>query len=448
MANEEISNLDEMLDSLQKKMDENRSYNMMSPMVGELTAPKVHGMYEVPDVLLEQNRDAYTPSCVSIGPFGRLWSEDVKEMEAVKLRYMTQLLERNGTLAATLRECTQAMLMLEGRVWGCYYQIGVYRDITAQMLMIDGCFIIELLYKKWVEMSDPILQNHLKYHQIKRDLLLLENQIPFFVLEELFRLTVERILETTTTTIGRGVTLRRFVISFFGDMMGVETIDETENLENKSPYHILHFLHICYLSSFQKKAPVLYKHREKPRFKYSATKLQSVGVKFGTRNRVSLFDLKFSTDRPCFCFWRRGHFKIPRFSVNDSTESFLRNFIAFEHCCPGIDKYFTSHAVAMSILMDSAEDVKLLEEAGVIRNNLGYSEAVSELFKDITSEEAIVRNQYLLYKDLWMQVLDFCSPWRLAFANVTTQMAVAAVIILNLITLLSSVYTVLSYYRN
>ncbi|XP_059665288.1 uncharacterized protein LOC132311405 isoform X2 [Cornus florida] len=416
----------------ERDIDETRSCNTQSPPMaaGELPAPRVHGMYEVPGVLREQNRDAYRPSCVSIGPLHRLGrKEDVKEMEAVKMRYMCQLLERNGTLVKTV---AKAMTTLSSRVKECYslcpkiaeygknigsqnlleilsqtfnflandlssyhisrYQIPLIEHlIYVRCIMIDGCFIIELLYKKYVEMSDPILENHLKYDQVRRDLLLLENQIPFFVLEELFRLTVEPI----------------------------------------------------------QKAPIWYQHKEKPTFKYSATKLQSVGVKFGPRfRRESLFDLKFSADRPCFCLWRRGHFKIPRFSINESTESLLRNLIAFEHCCPGIDNYFTSHAVTMSILLDSAEDVKLLEEAGVIRNQLGFSEAVSELFKDITSDEIIVRNQRLLYKDMWMQVMDFCTPWRLALANVNTQMAVAAVIILNLITLLSSIYTVLSYYGN
>ncbi|XP_059665287.1 UPF0481 protein At3g47200-like isoform X1 [Cornus florida] len=435
----------------ERDIDETRSCNTQSPPMaaGELPAPRVHGMYEVPGVLREQNRDAYRPSCVSIGPLHRLGrKEDVKEMEAVKMRYMCQLLERNGTLVKTV---AKAMTTLSSRVKECYslcpkiaeygknigsqnlleilsqtfnflandlssyhisrYQIPLIEHlIYVRCIMIDGCFIIELLYKKYVEMSDPILENHLKYDQVRRDLLLLENQIPFFVLEELFRLTVEPIQVSSTTIGRRQVSLRRCVLSFFGDMMGLENIGgEIENLENISPRHILHFLHICYLSPLQK-APIWYQHKEKPTFKYSATKLQSVGVKFGPRfRRESLFDLKFSADRPCFCLWRR---------------------------------------VTMSILLDSAEDVKLLEEAGVIRNQLGFSEAVSELFKDITSDEIIVRNQRLLYKDMWMQVMDFCTPWRLALANVNTQMAVAAVIILNLITLLSSIYTVLSYYGN
>ncbi|XP_059665298.1 UPF0481 protein At3g47200-like [Cornus florida] len=395
MAEEKKSEFQKMLELLQRDIDENRSSNTESPpMAGELLAPRprVHGMYRVPGVLYEQNSDSYRPSCVSIGPLWR-GEEHLKEMEAVKKRYMGELLERNGTLAATLAEYTEAMFNLMSRFMECYSQILRWDfDLDyARDTMLDGCFIIELLYKNYVNMSDPILQNHLKYNQVRRDLLLLENQIPFFLLEELFTLTVEPI----------------------------------------------------------QKEPIWYKHKEKPTFKYSATKLHSMGVEFGPGKRVSLFDLKFTTDRRCFCLWRRAHFKIPGFSINESTESLLRNFIAFEHSCPGIDKYFTSYAFAMTILLDSTEDVKLLEEAGVIRNKLGFSEAVSELFKDITSNESInVRNQKLLYKDMWMQVMGFCTPWRLALANATTQMAVAAVIILNLITLLSSIYTVLSYYRN
>ncbi|XP_059668923.1 uncharacterized protein LOC132314016 [Cornus florida] len=347
MANEEHSELERILEFLQREIDENRSCNTQSLVAGEVPAPRVHGLYEVPDVLLEQNRDAYTPSCVSIGPFYRRWwrGADLNEMVAVKKRYMCELLERNGTFGATLRECTEAMLKLNSLVKECYSKLHFcsrYGDWDyVEFMVIDGCFIIELLYRKYVEMSDPILQNHLKYHQVRRDLLLLENQIPFVVLEELFRLTVERIPDSTTAG-RRPVSLRRCVLSFFGDMMGLENIGvEIENLENNSPFHILYFLHISHQSPLQK-PPIFYRHMEKPRFKYSATKLHSIGV-----------------------------------------------------------KYFTSHALAMSILMASAEDVKLLEEAGVIRNHLDSDEAVLELFKNITSNESIARNQDLLYKDIW-----------------------------------------------
>ncbi|XP_059668920.1 putative UPF0481 protein At3g02645 [Cornus florida] len=455
MAERRESQFQEMLELLRSDIRENRSSN--TPMAGELRTTRVHGMYRVPDVLRVQNEDAYRPSCVSIGPLWR-GRPDLVEMEAVKKRYMGELLERNGTLAATvLAECTEAMFNLMSRVMECYsqrYGDDFYSVRDMACMVIDGCFIIELLYKNYVPvietwMSDPFLQNHLKYDQVRRDLLLLENQIPFFVLDELFKLTVEPIPDSTTIS-GRPVSLRRCVVSFFGDMMmRRENIGgEIENLENNFPYHILHFLHICYQSPLQK-APKWYQHKEKTTLKYSATKLQSVGVKFGPRiRRESLFDLKFSTDRCCFWLWRRAHFQIPRFSINRSTELLLRNLIAFELCCAGVNQYFTSYAVAMSSLLDSAEDVELLEEAGVISNTLGYSEKVSELFKNITSEESIVSNQFHFYNDLWMEVRDFCTPWRLALANANTQMAVAFAIILNLITLLSSIYTVLSYYRN
>ncbi|XP_059668921.1 uncharacterized protein LOC132314013 [Cornus florida] len=226
-------------------------------------------------------------------------------------------------------------------------------------------------------MLDTILQNHLKYDQVRRDLLLLKNQIPFFVLEELFRLTVEPI-QVSSTTIRRGpVSLRRCVLSLFGDTMALKNIvGEIENLENNSPFHILHFFTHFPPISFAEVIDIV-QHKEKPTFKYSATKFPSVGVMFRPRiRRESLFDFIFSTDRRCFCLWRRAHFKIPCFSINESIELLLRNFIVFEYCYPSIDNYFTSHAVTISILLDSAEDVELLEEDGVISNKLGFSEAV------------------------------------------------------------------------
>ncbi|KAK2974714.1 hypothetical protein RJ640_007141 [Escallonia rubra] len=94
--------------------------------------------------------------------------------------------------------------------------------------------------------------------------------------------------------------------------------------------------------------------------------------------------------RLCCCFsWfcqlsGRSRFEIPKLLISDTTETFLRNLIAFEQCCPDIERlYITSYAYLMDTLIDSKEDVHLLENAGVIENYLGSDEAAFDLFNNL-----------------------------------------------------------------
>nr|CAD1828578.1 unnamed protein product [Ananas comosus var. bracteatus] len=59
----------------------------------------------------------------------------------------------------------------------------------VEMMVFDGCFIIEVIIKYWMGKTREYLPP-LDIDFVESDLILFENQIPFFVLEELFRITV------------------------------------------------------------------------------------------------------------------------------------------------------------------------------------------------------------------------------------------------------------------
>ena len=80
-------------------------------------------------------------------------------------------------------------------------------------LSLDGCFIIEIFYKDDNEMlrddDDPIFNMSCMLQYLYHDLILLENQIPWFVLEKLFNLTKEP----------GSKTLSELALQFFGCSM-------------------------------------------------------------------------------------------------------------------------------------------------------------------------------------------------------------------------------------
>lgn len=67
-------------------------------------------------------------------------------------------------------------------------------DEFVEMMLIDGCFIVELVRdsfrRKLKENDDHPLPTHYILRAVLRDLLLVENQLPFFILERLFDMTV------------------------------------------------------------------------------------------------------------------------------------------------------------------------------------------------------------------------------------------------------------------
>jgi hypothetical protein len=62
------------------------------------------------------------------------------------------------------------------------------------MMVVDGCFVIELVWEllnlPTRDPDDPIFKMDWILHYVMRDLLKLENQIPYFVLEKLFEISV------------------------------------------------------------------------------------------------------------------------------------------------------------------------------------------------------------------------------------------------------------------
>ncbi|XP_059669441.1 putative UPF0481 protein At3g02645 [Cornus florida] len=459
-----------LLNSIQQKISHNTESTQALENFG-WSVPRIPVMHRVPDVLRrqKQKQHVYSPTTVSIGPIHNIGAEPhLQEMEEIKLSYMHMLFNRCGQakFKQAQKDCVDAMGAMEGDVQKCFAEVKLDKNPRlAEIILIDGCFLIELFFRNYRKEQDPILWNPFKYYAVQRDLLLLENQIPFFVLEKLFELLVKYIEVVEGKPNPSSV--NECVISFFAGMMGLEINNApTEDRYNRTPsdiltnkreakvrtpHHILHLLHTCYVPCIYEEEWKTWEQRNKevPGFKYAATQLDIAGVKLQAREKTNLFKLKFTTPRHCFCLWRKGQFEIPPFTIDESTEPLLRNLIAFEQCNPGFLSFFTSHAFLMDILIDTEDDVKLLEEVGIISNCSGSREAVLQIFNDIC-KNAVPR--YFLYADLWKNVKDFCTPRRVGFrkliryyfGNIWIRVSVIGAILLFILTFLQTFFTIAS----
>ncbi|KAI3781650.1 hypothetical protein L2E82_11670 [Cichorium intybus] len=400
----------------------------------------------VPDTLRNLNPTAYTPRVTSIGP---LHKEDqhLKAMEEHKVTYMHRLFCR--TVESTKKDiqqityhCVQAVLGLLTRARACYApSFTNYEHLKfAEMMVIDGCFILELLYRFQfgIGEGDPIFDNILVIHDVKHDLLLLENQMPFFILEILFSITVKRILKTTSLT--------DLVFYFFKDMSLLNHAELTTNDGTLEHCHILGLLQSCYRPRATKRGRV-------PNISYSATEIAGAGVKFrALKDGDSLLAVRFKQSSLVpglgTLFVRETCFKIPVLSIKDSTPSFMRNLIAYEQCYPLSRHYVTSFAFLMDRLIDTKDDVSLLVRSKVLQHNLGAIEDVTNLFNNICNG-VVLRDFY--YSEEWTKLDEYCNRFwpsilislrRLYRSTTWKTLTVIAAVILFVLTLLQTIYTV------
>ncbi|KAK2980224.1 hypothetical protein RJ640_018331 [Escallonia rubra] len=473
--------------------------------------PSAPCIFKVPDKLRELKPSAYTPRVMSIGPLHKHDKHLREDMKGHKMSYMLSLFLRTSSSVETVLEadvkkvendCVDAMLGIVDWARACYDAspgLCDYDDDVkfAKMLLLDGCFLLELLYRYKEKFGgDPIFSNVLLYLDIIRDLVLPANQIPLFVLEALFECTLKRIE-------GNSSSLTDMVPDFFESLNIVKDIQTKARDTPTSKRQILGLLRSCYLpSSAQQENNNLRDQppsaqqdnndlRDQPPpaqqdnniHKHSAVELDRAGVNFVTGVGKDYLDFEFntsccfhwfcrkrepseiptyhvrdSTRSPgCCCFswfcqqFGRSRFGIPKLCIFDDTETFLRNLIAFEQCCPDIrQRYITSYAYLMDTLINTKEDVDLLADAKVIENYLGSGEDVSDLFNNLCKEVALGK---FFFFSQWKQVDDYYNrPWprRLAslrrnyFSNPWTGISVIAALILFALTVVQTVYGVRS----
>ena len=101
--------------------------------------------------------------------------------------------------------------------------------------------------------------------------------------------------------------------------------------------------------------------------------------------------------------------QIPPLTIEDRTESFFRNLIAYEQYCPDNQlSYITDYMRFVDCLIDSPKDVAILSRRGIIDNWLGNDEVVSTIFNRI-SDAVTAPSNHFQYADIFNKVNVHCS---------------------------------------
>jgi hypothetical protein len=166
----------------------------------EVSRWQLHSIYRVPACIKDLNRKAYKPQVVSLGPFHHRRDGELLPMEEHKKRALRHLLRRSKR---PLEEFAAAVADVAGQLESAYLDLGAEwrgadgRERFLEMMIVDGCFLLEVI--KATEMdgrnvvsdyapNDPIFSHHGVLYMvpyIRRDMLMLENQLPLLLLEKL-----------------------------------------------------------------------------------------------------------------------------------------------------------------------------------------------------------------------------------------------------------------------
>ncbi|XP_050369159.1 UPF0481 protein At3g47200-like [Argentina anserina] len=283
-----------------------------------------------------------------------------------------------------------------------------FSDDFATMIVKDARFIIEVMLRYHfpkLRLDNDIMLTEPRLSQLRRDMGLLENQLPFFILEKLF--DPESITGLSPSD-RAGLSVIKLSYNFFKPLMHVDkgTEGDLEDIICSSrPHHFVDLLRSFYVRNHYMKAEAKGKLRTVP----SVKELQQGDVKFEVLNSSNnLFDIKFLADTKIL--------KIPKVIISHETELTIRNVLAFEQCHRTLaENYMTDYVMFMDRLMSTEEDVRLLAEKKIVKilipkdrsGTISSKTSAKELIKNLT-EGVIVDPNSFYFAELCQNVDKYC----------------------------------------
>ncbi|KAM5558721.1 UPF0481 protein [Rosa sericea] len=415
-------------------------------------------IFRVPQVLRRHKSEAYGPDVVSIGPFHR-GGKQFQTMENVKQWYLHNLLSRLNISLTTLIQSVCNVFEFEKRARAFYAEPldHLSPNDFIEMMILDGCFLLELFKKFFCEgykrclkenfvpaevlyiENDPIFNMDCMLQYLCHDLMLLENQLPWFVLEILYRLTVEEYIYYPSLS-----TMVLLTFSSQGSLVhNVESYlshngDDDGDDEDDAVLHILDLIRSTLVFQFRKvkSLPCLSQVKLPP-----ATTLSEAGVEFRRACVEGMMNIDF----------KDGVFTIPQLPIAEMTEPLLRNIIALEQCCHGRSHKITSYVILMHSLIASSKDIDFLCEKEIFLNWFSSENAYkifNKLYDDTFLKNfyygelcAEVNKYYNVSWNRWLEKLKrdhLSNPWKIT--------SLVAAFILLALTLLQTTYTIQQYY--
>ncbi|CDP08247.1 unnamed protein product [Coffea canephora] len=435
-----------------------------------------HSIYKLPacvtDLVTDRKESVYKPRAISFGPY-HYGESNLDPMEAHKERALLHFIERSGNplehyrraLSGVVKELKDAYDSLDDK-WK--------QDSEAflKLMIRDGCFMLEVLRSSSTDLTkngyasnDPIFSKHgmtymLPY--IKRDMLMLENQLPMLLLRKLHATSEASADQSEKSAQRSEESAQRSEKSV--DKLILKFYSHSHSHGSTQPKldECLHILD-AYRTILLWKDSVTQTQEFTPHCKEGnnsgdilpARELEESGIRIEKSQSTSLTDIQFD--------YKGGILKLPPICMDDVSETMFLNLIAFERFHAGVGSQVTSYIYLMDKLIDNAEDVNFLQSREILHNALGSDKALAQLINSLSKDVVLDRdsslnkvhvaiNNYCHELSVVRMTRGKCPKWWAAlmetyFRNPWTFIAVVAAIILFALTITQTTYGALQYYQ-
>ncbi|XP_020586148.1 UPF0481 protein At3g47200-like isoform X2 [Phalaenopsis equestris] len=429
------------------------------PLDQELYAKSI---YRVPKILTDVNSQAYEPKLASFGPYHHDCLH-LRPMEQHKHRALIQFLRRIAKSSKTPEDVLVAMRNVEPRLLASYDSLCMEyeeqdclersrirhrdwckeKDEFLKLMIVDGCFALEVMLAE--KRSAAAEQSEYDSHDsvfgvgrknyvipdLKRDMFLLENQIPFLALTTLAAIDTYQIGDVSTL-------IKTFYnVSSASPDFGLT--DEGFKGPTERSFHILDL----YRKILTGEGEYLPSYEENVQ---SATELRNAGVSFCKSKTKSFRDISFNG----------GILSLPPLEIDDTTESLMLNLMAFERLHATAGNEVTAYAFFMDGLINTADDVALLRTEEIIMGWVGCDGNIANMFNRITKEATLVVFRDDIQVDVNRRLNHYCKKrmhrWRASFVetylkNPWVFTSLLGGLFLLALTIVQTVYAMLQFYE-
>ncbi|KAD6453859.1 hypothetical protein E3N88_08565 [Mikania micrantha] len=309
-------------------------------------------------------------------------------MENKKGTYLKELLAelvqpdtREETLNKCLKTVRDKIEVIKNQYSGLKKKFYKNNDVLVEMMVTDACFILQFI-NKLTKSGNILSENRIRRRSVALDLVLIENQIPFFVLQDIYDLIfTKKLTESTTPDLKTLLFVLLQQVNPFKEELNVENLSVTSN-----PFHIVGLLHEFYHPRYE-----LSNISDIPTA-HTAVELHEIGVRFRPNQ-----SLRWPMAMEFESLPHKSTIKMPEVLIDNHFEVVMRNLIVYEQYSP-VENYVTSYVMAMDMLIATPADVAKLGESGVLTSHLGSNEKVSNMINDICKDVTFLDFYYM---DVW-----------------------------------------------
>ncbi|WOK95237.1 UPF0481 protein [Canna indica] len=428
--------------------------------------------FSVSDAFWKTDPAAYQPRVVGIGPQQQRNDPRLIVTDDDKWRCVRFLLSRHSPLLSLDADRLLKLAVEKIRSKEAFARRRYATNITmdsysfVEMLLLDAGFVLHVLLVSLRTMEiitdpkmeeevdekeeendkviDPLICELRQGESIKLDLLLLENQIPFFVIQDLFDLIKYPGISH--------VSLAELALELFDDLHPKKNAKFSPKFAGDDGKGVLHLLHLyhsalvpspyyrmtdaeCWNAHSYSSSSSIAEQLHVP----SARKLQKLTVRFREKEDASSFlDVSF----------RNGVLEIPALRLFRYSNVVFRNLAAFEES--RASSYVTDYLSFMECLVQSKQNLRLLQSVGAVENRMGADAVAAKFFNQVCCQvDRSRRSSYLA--PLYRAIGEHCDRRRSRWSAGLKRNYLLGLVLLYSLALLSliclqTIYTLIQYY--